>query len=528
MSRDYFSFLARTFPVMCSSDEFHFMPRAEQAYAWMDRLDDLGSDSIQRTCEAIRSFRTAFKRACPGSDLQTAIDLDMLAASCNGVLIELEQHRSWKCNPLLYLKIVFIGLDQALNKPCPDHQEHAARLSSRLSQALQVLDQACSNLNTTPASQHAAALNMLEDGQTFLQEAFSLEHPARPKINPQELDRLDRALEKFARFLHARTPVPDSHMARNTLEITLRDHFLDSRSLAELESLAEDDYASALSRLKEVQTRLDPHRSWDELYHGLATPDLEARDTLPLYQREIQALQDFFRPSVFAVDPEMAPLELVDTPTYLRRVRSSASFCAALTRGEPSFFFLSPEPPKSSGQEAARARSQRLNREFHFLTAHETIPGHHLLDARRRSLTNPVRRQLESPLFYEGWATYAETLLREQGYLQGTANEFLEEKRRLWRAARCLIDLRRHSGAYDREQSARLLVRSGFSRPEALTQVDRFQLNPGYQVCYTSGLLELQRLRRAWGPVLGAERFHELVLSLGELPFDHLERCLKM
>jgi uncharacterized protein (DUF885 family) len=54
------------------------------------------------------------------------------------------------------------------------------------------------------------------------------------------------------------------------------------------------------------------------------------------------------------------------------------------------------------------------------LTAHETIPGHHFLDSIRRSLKNPIRRQIESPLFYEGWASYAESMLIEYGYLEET------------------------------------------------------------------------------------------------------------
>ena len=46
------------------------------------------------------------------------------------------------------------------------------------------------------------------------------------------------------------------------------------------------------------------------------------------------------------------------------------------------------------------------------------FPGIILLDSIRRKLENPVRRQIESPLFYEGWAYYAESLLTEQGYVQ--------------------------------------------------------------------------------------------------------------
>jgi len=524
MAHAYFSFLARTFPVMCSSDEFHFMPRAEEANTCLDRLDDLSPEAVEGTCDALRSYQSDFKRFPRDGDLETAIDLEMLSASCSGLLIELEQHRPWKSNPLLYLKIIFLGLDQALNNPCPDPGEKADRIGARMSQAARLVGQARSNLGTMPASQRSAALDMIEDGRAWLQAAAGHESVKKPLASPRELDRLNQSLHRFSSFLQGQPAVPDSDLARDTLESTLRDHFLDSRTLQEIEELAEQEAASALNRLRELQALTAPGQTWQELYHALDFPEAGTGEAFPLYSREIRNLQHFFSESVFAVDPGEGPLELVRTPLYLNRIRSSASFCAALTRGETSFFFLS---PGRSGSQNDLQRSQRLNREFHFLTAHETIPGHHLLDTRRRGLTNPVRRQLESPLFYEGWATYAETLLRERGYLQGRNHEFLEEKRRLWRAARCLIDLRRHSGAYDRDSAARLLVQSGFSRREAFSQVDRFQLNPGYQICYTAGLLELQRLRRSWGTSLGEDRFHELVLSLGEIPFDRLEDCLR-
>jgi hypothetical protein len=36
----YFDDLAGRFPVMCASDEFHFLPRAQAAAEYYDRLDD--------------------------------------------------------------------------------------------------------------------------------------------------------------------------------------------------------------------------------------------------------------------------------------------------------------------------------------------------------------------------------------------------------------------------------------------------------------------------------------------------------
>ena len=161
----------------------------------------------------------------------------------------------------------------------------------------------------------------------------------------------------------------------------------------------------------------------------------------------------------------------------------------------------------------------RFHREFKLLTSHETIPGHHYLDAVRRQLANPVRRQIESPLFYEGWASYAEYLLVDSGYITSTLDLLVDYKRRLWRAARCQVDVGLTTRKIQTDDAVDLLGICGFSPEEAHRQVDRFRLNPGYQLCYSYGCHEIKNLRDAYGSQLGLSRFHKVLLEGGELPF---------
>ena len=84
-------------------------------------------------------------------------------------------------------------------------------------------------------------------------------------------------------------------------------------------------------------------------------------------------------------------MELKETPKYLRSVRSGASFGASLTAGkrEKSYFYITTD---GKGEDFDAHRKKRFHREFRFLVAHETVPGHHFLDSIRRELDNPVRR----------------------------------------------------------------------------------------------------------------------------------------
>jgi uncharacterized protein (DUF885 family) len=59
----------------------------------------------------------------------------------------------------------------------------------------------------------------------------------------------------------------------------------------------------------------------------------------------------------------------------------------------------------------------------------------------------------------------------------------------------------------------------GFAADEAIAQVERFRLNPGYQLCYSLGKYEIMGLRQRFLPTFGWQRFHRLLLEGGEIPF---------
>jgi uncharacterized protein (DUF885 family) len=220
-----------------------------------------------------------------------------------------------------------------------------------------------------------------------------------------------------------------------------------------------------------------------------------------------------------------SPLRLCETPTYLRSVRGATSFSAAFSADlrEEHSFYVTTRLPQNRAKEAAELLKRQLHREYKFLTAHEAIPGHHSLDSVRRGRKNPVRRQIESALFYEGWACYAESLLTEYGYVTNPMEYLVDCKRRLWRAARCQIDVGLAAGMLARQDAVRLLTTAGFSPEEANNQIDRFLLNPGYQLCYSLGRYEIVKLRETYGILMGRDRFHRQ-LEGGELPFHLIEK----
>jgi Bacterial protein of unknown function (DUF885) len=529
MADRYFAYLGAHFPVMCASDEFTFMPRAQAASSYYDRLDSLDADHLEDCIRAVKEFRSLFAaRAREERDSERRLDLDLLQGSTSALLLELEQRRSWRYDPLLYLKVAFIGLDHALTKPAANNDERRVRFQARLEAIPRLLRQAATNLGRMPESLHQAAVAMVGDCKAYLGELDRGAPGEDGGRREPAIREAGDALAAFGRFLAARAPIADRDVVDPDLEARLRDHFLSPRALPEVFRIAQEEWRESLRALEALQGRLAPGRRWQELYHDYCPAEVEELDTIALYRRELIRLSRFFREHGFAWADLDAELEIRETPTYLSSIRSAASFSAAFSADprERSFFYITTRLPERRSEESGILLRKRLHREYKLLAAHETVPGHQLLDAVRRCLENPVRRQIESPLFYEGWAYYAESLLTEYGYVASALDELVDRKRRLWRAARCQIDVGLATGMLGRQEGLSLLITTGFSPEEATAQVERFAINPGYQVCYTLGRYEIERLRTSLRGHMDRDRFHRYLLEAGEVPFHLLARRL--
>ena len=531
LARKYFNYLARCFPVMCASDEFHFIPRAQKAAEYYHRLDDFGVAAIDECINRLKAFCQEFNRLRTSeTDLEKIIDLELLSANAKGIAIELEQNRVWCHNPLLYLKIVFIGIDHALNKPADHPKERQERILERMSSIPGLLNQAASNLDRVPESYYHSAKAMLKDGMQYLSQTAKAYLASGDKSLLPCLQDTAAALKDFENFFNSVHPVPDEHCSSTSLASSLKDHFSSIRELNEVFQIAVDEWQDTLERLKDIQRKIDPDTSWQKLYHGFY-PNIKETDTFSLYRFEIDRLRKFFSRRGFKKEDLDSPLEIAPTPMYLKSIRSSASFAAAFSSDsrEKSFFYIT---TNFDGKEKVLKNNsrlkKRLHREYKFLTAHETIPGHHLLDSMRRRLANPIRRQIESPLFYEGWAYYVESLLAGEDYIKDLMEYLVDYKRRLWRSARCQIDVGLPTGLITKKDAVELLTTSGFSSKEAARQIHRFQLNPGYQLCYSLGRYEIMRLKKAYGAGMGNEAFHAFLLEGGELPFHWIEKRLQV
>jgi uncharacterized protein (DUF885 family) len=216
-------------------------------------------------------------------------------------------------------------------------------------------------------------------------------------------------------------------------------------------------------------------------------------------------------------------LEVVEVPPFLRSVRSAAAYAAPATGtdDEGTFFII----PTVGGKDSDVVLSS--HREYIFMAAHETCPGHHLLDSVRTGLENPLRASVESPLFYEGWACYGESLLFESGYEKDENLALQLFRRDAWRGKRLLIDIDLNRGKIDLDDAAEMLCEIGRPKARAKREARRIAVTPGYQLTYALGKYEFLRLQDKYREGAGTRTFYETILFGGEIPFYLVEERLK-
>jgi uncharacterized protein (DUF885 family) len=179
---------------------------------------------------------------------------------------------------------------------------------------------------------------------------------------------------------------------------------------------------------------------------------------------------------------------------------------------------------------------------------HEGVPGHHLQIAtatRESKRLNKYQRLLAwVPAYSEGWALYAERLMREFGYLSDDGNLLGMLNENLFRAARVIIDIGMHleleiprgTGFHEGSRWTPdlglefMLTRTLNEEAQVRDEIDRYLGWPGQAPAYKLG----ERLwfsarddaRARAGSSFSLKDFHMRALRMGQMGLDTLRERL--
>ncbi|MFC1658866.1 DUF885 family protein [Candidatus Omnitrophota bacterium] len=514
--------MSRAYPVMSLSDEFYFLPRSSGALRYLDCLDSLNRAKINEDISYLRDLlRNLEKLDTKTMGLETLIDHRLLALSIRGFLQEFQQVKIWQHDPNLYLKIACLGIEQIVNKLAMIKKEVHRELSSRIRQIPRLLQEAKANLKAVEPAYRQAAAQTTATIIDYLKQHLPLFLKARGRETEKlktSVDKAIYALEDFKLFLKRKVESENLIIDRAALEDLLVNSFSYKRNLKEIFEIACEEYQGILKELKKTSAQLQTPKSWQGILCGYKLKAKNHRDLLGLYSREISGLRDFLIRSRLVSIPGMQGVKVERTPPYLSALRASASYSCSLTKRkrESALFYVGID-----------SITENIHQEYIFVSAHETYPGHHLLDSIRSNLKNPIRRQIESPLFYEGWASYAENLIGEFGYIKDARQRLVGLRRQAWRAIRAKLDAGIRINKLKAADAANELCGLGYNPGRVKSMIGHYLLTYGYQLCYTIGKFEIERLRKRFVPRIGIRNFHDCLLGAGEIPFDLIEKRME-
>ncbi|MEM8723078.1 MAG: DUF885 domain-containing protein [Cyanobacteria bacterium P01_G01_bin.39] len=255
----------------------------------------------------------------------------------------------------------------------------------------------------------------------------------------------------------------------------------------------------------------------------LQQEQLSAQDTLHLYRQRAQELETIIQREHLVTLPE------AEFHIRLATAQENKNFPVPLYDASSSTFVI----PVLQNQPKARLYNDFTNPAMSWtLTVHEGRPGHDLQHAitKTQNLSRARTDFAVNATNIEGWATYAEELMRPYLPLEG---QFMSLQFQLLRAARAFLEPELQLGKITIAEALEVLTQNaGFSQFFAEQEIQRYIARfPGQAPAYFYGYQQFLQLRSRAKKMLGkqysVQKFNDFVLSQGFLTPKLLNQVLK-
>jgi uncharacterized protein (DUF885 family) len=507
-----------------------------------DRLDDVSAAAFGDRQRRHAAWLTRFD-AVPDAGLRPddRIDRDLVRSVLRGRAI-MAGWEMWRRQPDVYtgpgLDGVFVLFLHRL-QPEPDLVRAA---SARLAAVPALLAEGRKNLTPelAPRLYVERALGQARAGGRYFRELLPVEvaDPGLRATLARAGATAGTAMDEFAAFLEALRdraagswPIGEQRYTALLRERELLPH--DAGALRELGRREYDRLAGALARCARLVAGTD---DWPAVLRTLnadhpATPEA-MRDA---YADWTERARGFLRERGLVTFPPGEECRVVPSPPFQRPVLAVASYQSPppFTPSMRGHFFVPFPPDGASAAEIQKRLENNSHPSIPTTAVHEAYPGHHWHLVTMKAHPSPVRRTFRTPYFTEGWALYAEQMMREQGFFKDPRHEMSQYEAMLFRAARIVVDTSLHAGEMTFDEAVRFMMeRANLTEPTARAEVARYCSWPTQASAYLTGCLEILALRdryfarRAGSDGATLRAFHDRLAGSGGLPVALAERAL--
>ncbi len=532
--------------------DFDAAPVAASALGLTDfdeRLDDLSADAFRaRDADAATFLARLDAIAVASLTAEGAIDRDLARSTLAGRLI-MASFEPWKRDPVVYSGPITGGLFTLFLQRLRPEADLVDAAIARLEQAGDAVNSGIENLDATLAHPLIVERGMsaAKGAVRYVRDLVLLEIE-----DGRDRDRLQTAGAAAAAHLERWVAHLDDlrSRARGTWQLGEERY---TQILREREVLSDDAHSlrdrgwQELERLDTQMTALARDATGNPDYVDVLRDDDEHHP--PTEQAMLDSYAEWTaRARAFLVETGLVTLPagetcaVVPSPVFQRPVVGVASYTAP-----PSFsdrwkghFFVPFAPDGASETEVESRLASNSYGSIPSTTVHETYPGHHWHLVMRKAHASEVRRVYSTPYFNEGWALYAERVMRERGFFENPIHELHHLNASLFRAARIIVDTSLHLGEMSFDEAVDFMRdRTAMPEPVARVEVGRYCWWPTQASSYLTGCLEILAIRERYlaarglaavppadVPVEVLRGFHDTITSSGALPLGLAERAV--
>jgi uncharacterized protein (DUF885 family) len=514
-----------------------------------DRLDDLSAEAFAKRDADAATFLARLD-AIPEAGLSAddAIDRDLARSVLRGRLI-LAPFEAWKRDPLTYSSPITGGLFTLFLHRLTGERDRVDASVARLEQAGAAVDAGIANLDAALAHPLIVerGLNAARAAGRYVRNLVwqDVEDPraqadlrAAGEAAGAELDRYVAHLEGFLERAHGSWQLGEDGYSRVLQEReVLAD---DARSLRERGAAEFDRLDAEMSALAKDATGNPDYVAVireDDANHPPTEPAM-----LEAYTDWTARAREFLAGTGLVTLPAGETCAVVPSPVFQRPVLGVASYVAppAFSDRWKGHFFVPFAPDGASEAEIQSRLSGNSYGSIPTTSVHEAYPGHHWHLVMRKANPSEVRRVYSTPYFSEGWALYAERVMRDRGFFTDPLHELQHLNATLFRAARIIVDTSLHLGEMGFEEAVAFMMdKAALPEPVARAEVGRYCWWPTQASSYLTGCLEILDIRarylevRGFAGVAPAEvpievlrDFHDGITSSGSLPLGLARRAV--
>ena len=514
-------------------------------------LDDLGAEGRARTLAWNRSLLAELS-AIDRKSLSRAnqVDAAVLDNQLRYAIWSEEQFRDWSWDPLVYTQLSGQALYGLLARDFAPLPDRLRSLTSRLEQLPRLLEQARSNLvpekvptihAETAVKQNPGVLSLVDE----------LVVPNLGQLPDAERARLEAAIEGARAAVQTHQKWLETELnPRARGEFRIGRELYDQKLAFALMSPLSREEIRRRAEAEVIRTRAAMYEVARQALAGregappapdsptpaeqqaviaaalaLASADRPARDGVVEFARETLAETTAFVRQKNLVSMPDEPLEIILMPEFQRGV--AVAYCdspGALDKGQRTFYAVSPIPADWTPEQVDSFLREYNKRSIANLTIHEAMPGHYLQIAHSNRNPSVLRAALGSGPFIEGWAVYAERVMREAGFRgDDPLMKLVQLKWYLRAVTNAIMDSAIHVDGMTREEAMKLMTETGFQEErEAAGKWVRAQLTSAQLSTYFVGYQEHADMRaeaeRRAGPRFDLRQYHDKVLSFGSPP----------